>query len=285
MTTSESKGILSDVSETALLTLKARVVESDKKDPVITDAKGKELLDKLGPAIPPEMRDRLLKRKMRASLTSYIAIRARKYDDYTMEFLERNPEGIVVSLGCGFDTRYWRAVGEPGRYFELDLPSVIELKMKLMGDEIPYEMIGASVLDEEWLDRISSVRNDRVLFLAEGLVMYLKPDDVKDLLGRISGRFSKSEMVTEVVTEKYTRGMWKRIVERKMRRGGGTTAGSSYDFGVRTGKDLESMGKDIRVLEEWSYFEDEDIRPRILRVLGHLRMFSRSQWTVRLRIG
>ncbi|MGA1792599.1 MAG: class I SAM-dependent methyltransferase [Thermoplasmatota archaeon] len=268
-----------------MITLRSRVVESEKKDPVITDPKGKEILERARSILPAEIRDRLLRRRLRTSLTSYIALRARKYDRYTREFLERNPEGIVVSLGCGFDTRYWRAVNGPGKYFELDLPPVIDLKRKLLGNDAPYEMIGASVLDDEWIGRISSVRKDRVLFLAEGLLMYLKPGDVKGLIGKMSETFSASELVAEVVTEKYTKGMWKKIVEKKMKRGAGTSAGSSYFFGVETGKDLESFGSNIKLLEEWSYFEDRDIRPRIMKPLGKLKMFSRSQWTVRLSIG
>jgi len=276
---------MSDVSETALITLRSRVVESERNEPVITDPKGKELLDKVGSMLPDDMRDRLLKRKMRTSLSSHLALRARKYDSYTRQFLNNNPDGIVVSLGCGFDTRYWRVVNEPERYIEVDLPTVIGLKRKILGNDQPYEMIGASVLDDEWIERISSIRNDKMLFLAEGLLMYLKPEEVKGLLGKISETFSNSELVAEVMTEKYTKGIWRKIVERKLKRVAGTSAGSSYNFGVRTGKDLESFGSNIKLLEEWTYFEDRDIRPKILRLLGKFKRFSRSEWTVRRSIG
>ena len=40
-----------------------------------------------------------------------------------MEFLEEFPEGLVVSLGSGFDTRFWRLGGRDLKYMELDLES------------------------------------------------------------------------------------------------------------------------------------------------------------------
>lgn len=76
--------ILSDVSETAIITLRARTIESQKHNPVIRDDMSS------------------------ITLSRHIALRARKYDFYAKEFLAKHPGELVVGLGCGFDTRYWR---------------------------------------------------------------------------------------------------------------------------------------------------------------------------------
>ena len=47
---------LNAVSETALLTLKARVIEAEKQSPIIHDAKGREILDKISSHISTETR-------------------------------------------------------------------------------------------------------------------------------------------------------------------------------------------------------------------------------------
>ena len=70
-----------------------------------------------------------------------------------------------------------------------------------------------------------------------------------------------------------------------MRRSFGTEAGSSFDFGIRGPKDVESYGRGIRVVEEWSYFEDRDIRPRFLRLFRHVPFIARTLWTVKATIG
>jgi len=68
---------LNAVSETALLTLKARVIEAEKQSPVIHDAKGREILDKISSHVSTETQRRVLNRKLPSTLTSYLALRAR----------------------------------------------------------------------------------------------------------------------------------------------------------------------------------------------------------------
>ena len=139
------------------------------------------------------------------------------------------------------------------------------------------------MLQEDWIKRILSMQQEHVLFLAEGLFMYLPKDGVISLFKRLAKAFVKSEIVFEVVNEKYTKGLWKKIVASKMSTLG-TQAGSSYDFGVRDAKDIESHADNIKVVEEWSYFEDEDIKPTILRLFRNIKLFSRTQWTIRATI-
>jgi methyltransferase (TIGR00027 family) len=276
---------VNSVSETALLTLRSRVIESERKDPVITDPMARDILEGIDPLISGEVRERILKRKLRTAMTMYIALRSDIYDRYTKAFLEKYPDGLVINLGCGLDTRYWRAVNDPQRYIELDLPEMIDLKKEILGDRIPYEMIGCSVLEDEWIERIATRQSEKILFLAEGLLMYLPPDDVKSLIKKISEKFSRSQFVIEVVKEKYTRGLWKKMVERKMRRSAGSSAGSSFNFGVKNAKEIESYGNNIKVLEEWSYLEDGRVRPSILKFFGKFKTFTRSQWTIKGSIG
>ncbi len=276
--------IFSAVSETALITLKARVVESEKKEPVIEDAVAVECFNSLQSLLPNEISQRILARKLPLTLTRYIALRARKYDRYSQQFLSEYDDGLVVSLGCGFDTRYWRIFKEPWKYVEIDLPNVIEVKKKVLGDATTYTMIGCSVLEDDWIKGILSMQKQHVLFLAEGLFMYLPKDSVINLFRRLATSFSESEIIFEVVTEKYTKGLRKKIVESKLS-ARGTSAGSSYDYGIRSGKDIESYSDKIKIIEEWSYFEDEDIKPKIYKLLRNLKTFSRGQWTIKAKIG
>jgi methyltransferase (TIGR00027 family) len=277
--------ILKAVSETALITLRARVLEAEKEKPVIEDPIGLECLNRLQSLLPIETRSKILNRKLSSTLTRHIALRSRKYDSYARTFIEENPNGMVVNLGCGFDTRYWRVSANAWKYVEIDLPEVIEIKKKVLGDIANYEMIGCSVLEEAWIERILSVQKENVLFLAEGLFMYLPKNEVIGIFNKLSGSFSQSQVVFEVVNEKYTKGLWKKVVESKMKRSLGTKAGSSYEFGVGDAKDVESYGEKIKVVEEWSYFEDPDIKPTLLRLFRNFKFMSRTQWTIKATIG
>jgi O-methyltransferase involved in polyketide biosynthesis len=45
----------------------------------------------------------------------------RKYNDtYAQAFIAENRAGLVVSLGCGFDTRYWRVSENAWKYIEVE---------------------------------------------------------------------------------------------------------------------------------------------------------------------
>lgn len=277
--------ILSDVSETAIITLRARTIETQKHAPVIRDDVSLICLEKIRHLLPEETRMRLLDNRMSPTLSSYIALRARKYDSYVKEFLASYPDGLVISLGCGFDTRYWRVSDEAWKYIEVDLPNVIEAKKEILQDRMTYRTIEGSVLEDQWITDILAIQNQHILFLAEGLFMYLPQKQVEGLFKKLSGSFSHSGIVFETVNKKYTQGLWKKSVESKMKRSAGTTAGASYQFGLTSAKEIESFGKHIKVVEEWSYFEDADVAPKVLWHLRKLKFFTRTQWTIKATIG
>ena len=267
---------LTDVSKTAIVTLRSRVIESERSRHVITDPMARFCLDKIISMVPEEDNEQVLKRNLSPVLTLHLALRARKYDSLVNDYIAENPGCVVINLGCGFDTRYWRINNRECEYLDLDLPEVIELKKEILGEELKYELIGSSVLNTSWIDMVTAKRSQNVLLLAEGLFMYLEREDVINLLRVITRSFLRSQIILEVVEQKYTRGIWKRMAEMKMKRELGLEAGSSYNFGIKDARELETFAGGIRVISEWSYFEDPDIRPRILK---YMRL-PRTQWTV-----
>lgn len=276
--------IFSIVSETALITLKSRAVESSNKSKLIDDPKSCELVEKLSGLDLSDSQRRIIDTDPPRSLSSYAALRARKFDSYSIAFLLANPEGAVVSLGAGFDTRYWRIPVAKERYIEVDLPPVVEVKKELLGYELNYTIIGDSVLESSWMEQVAARQTDHILFLAEGLFMYLPEEQVIGVFKDLAKRFSRSEIVVEVVNKKYTKGFRKKMMESKMKRRGGSEAGSSFSYGMTAGKEIESYDSNYRLLEEWSYFEEEDVRPKMLRYLKNMKTFSRTLWTVRAAI-
>jgi methyltransferase (TIGR00027 family) len=271
---------LTEVSETALITLRSRVVESEKNPPLLKDPVGRELLDALMKELPGELSKRILSRKLSTILTLHIALRARKYDRLCREFLQEYPDGLIVNLGSGFDTRFWRLGGGDLNYLELDLPGVMEIKSKLLKERISFPTLMTSVLEEDWVPLVAKQQSEQVLFVAEGLFMYLPRDPVIRTLGRLGDAFHQSRLVMEVVAEKYTRGFRRKMVERKMRKGAGSTAGDYYQFGIREAAEVESFHPGFRVREEWTFFEDPDLKPAFLKVFRHSRALSKTQYTV-----
>lgn len=277
--------MLSSVSETAIYTLNARVKSYKNDEGLIVDSVGAKMYDRLVASMDEADKRRIGMKKLPASLQNYIVLRALKYDLAATEFLDTHPNGLIVSLGCGLDTRYWRIDLKPNQYIELDLPEMIAVKKELYGSDLPYRTIPQSVLDLSWIDEVEKVQNRNVLFLAEGLFMYLPELEVKNLFYEIASRFDQSDLMFEIVSKKYTRGLYKKMVERKMKRRLGSDAGSSFNYGVVDAAEVEAYHAKLKVIEEWSYIQDERVRPKVLKIFKNAKTFTRSQWTMTFKIG
>jgi methyltransferase (TIGR00027 family) len=267
---------LTNVSRTAITTLRSHALEAEKSRPLIRDPMARLLLTRLSSFASESERALLFDRKLSSTLTRFVAIRARKFDAIVDDFVREHPSCTVVNLGCGFDTRYWRIDHAGCEYIELDLPEVVALKREALKGEVPYELLGCSVLDPSWIEKLTRSGRRNFLLLAEGLFMYLPKRDVIALFREMAARFLDSRIAFEVVSDKYMRGLWKKVLVIKVKHELGFDAGSSMDFGVREAREIESYGAGLKVIDEWSFVEDPDTRPRIIKHLG----FSKSQWVV-----
>ena len=118
----------------------------------------------------------------------------------------------MINLGCGFDTRFWRIAHENCRFIEIDLPEVVALKREILKDHLAYELIGCSILDSTWIDQVSKNGSSHFLLLAEGLFSYLPEPDVKQLFQRLAQQFSHSQLILDIIPEKYMKGLWKLLI-------------------------------------------------------------------------
>jgi O-methyltransferase involved in polyketide biosynthesis len=244
---------LSDVSWTAIWTLICRVTQAERKNSIIHDPMGAICLENILASASQAERKRIGKwRKLMAGWGSIgarkIARRTVIIDDIVNEYIGRHPSCTVVSLGCGFDTRFWRIDSDSCRYIELDVPSSMELKKRLLKDHITYENIGCSVLDTRWIDTVTSNENDNVLLIAEGLFMYLPEPEAKRVLQEISRRFTRSQIVLDMVPRKFTRGIWRKLAARKFKFFLGLEA--SFVFGLRKARDIESYGSGFKLIDD-----------------------------------
>ena len=117
-----------------------------------------------------------------------ICQRAKKLDAATRAFLVEQPNGVVLHLGCGLDSRFWRVDNGQVEWYDLDMPPVIELRRQFYPDHARCHLIASSVTDLEWVDRVAAAGRP-VLVVAEGLLMYLGEADVRRLVLRYGKHF------------------------------------------------------------------------------------------------
>ncbi len=245
---------LSQVSRTAILTLICRAIEAEKNEPVFNDPMAVLCLERLM-SLASEEEKRWISREKRiyagiqAHDTKALARRAMAFDHAAKRFIDDNPQCTVINLACGFDTRFWRIENEKCDYIEIDLPGVIELKKEILKDRLGYEMMGSSVLDTSWIDKVTVSGNTGFLLLAEGLFMWFSPQEGTRLLKEMEERFYRSQIVLDMVPEKYTKGIWKFFLRLETKITWGLDE-VSWSWGIKNPHDIEVCGKGLKVIGE-----------------------------------
>ena len=241
---------LSEVSRTAILALTCRAVESEKDHPVFNDPMAVLCLERLLSISSEQEKKRVLRWKsmyagIQARDRKARAMTARSFDSIANLFISNHPGCTVINLACGFDTRYWRIDNKKCKYVELDLPEVIEVKREILKDHLAYELIGCSVLDTSWIDQVTSNGNSRFLLIAEALFYYLPKQDVTRLLAVIARRFDRSQLVLDMAPEKYTKGLWKKLISLESR---AWDINVSFVSGINDPREIESYGNNLKVI-------------------------------------
>lgn len=277
---------LSDVEETGLLTLYAKAMESRSSDPILKDEKAEEIARRLDPLLNQKdsaMARQLHERKIESRLVVHIALRSRKYDEYAIEFLESRPDGVVVNVGCGMDTRFFRIDNGRCRFFDLDLPDVISFKKKLVNETERYRMIGRSVLDLGWMDAVEKLGKPAI-FLAEGVFMYLPEDGVRKLVREMAEKFQDSELVCELTNRTWVDGFWGKLASLKMQRRTKIGIDASFQFGVSSASDLEAWHDGIELAEKWFYMDSGHPKLGWMRIFKNVQLMRDAQFTARYKL-
>jgi O-methyltransferase involved in polyketide biosynthesis len=127
-----------------------------------------------------------------------IAIRTEILDITTKSFMNKYPDSVIINLGCGLDTRFSRLDNGKILWYDLDLPEPIRIRRQFFHETDRYKMISRSVFDYSWMYDIET--DNHVLIIAEGLLMYFKENEVKNLINKLGDEFKMPEMLLEVTT-------------------------------------------------------------------------------------
>ena len=180
--------------ETYLPTVYGKALDNRSKNPILGDKFADEAIRKIDFDF-----DKIHVKGGEISLP----IRAKHFDEWTREFLAANPNSTVLHLGCGLDSRVFRI--DPSatvRWYDVDMPDVIEIRRKIYPDRHGYQLISSSVTDTHWLDQIPG--NCPVLVVAEGMVSYITEKEVVELFNRITEKFPHGDIIFDVYSSLMT---------------------------------------------------------------------------------
>lgn len=277
-----------NVSDTLLIPLYCRAKETRQKNPIVSDPKAVEIMDRLKPLLSGSDRPIhkiISKEKYNPKLVVSMALRTRYFDRQVKLFAEKYPDCTIINLGCGFDSRFLRVDNGKMIWFDLDLPEVIQLKKGYFDETDRYTMLGCSVLDEVWIEKVLPHINGKVMILAEGLFMYLDETKAKELIGRLRTNFPGSELVVEMARKYWVNKMNSAYLKWKFTHQLGFGEDAIFRFGIDSAFNIEILGNGIRLIEEWSYFDDHEKRLGWFNLLGRFDQIRKVQWTLHFKLG
>ena len=266
---------LNGVAETLLLTLYIRALESQRPDALLKDDVAVALFKN-----PNYDFARFSKIRIDEGDQLAVILRNREIDRQARDFIFHNPDAVVIHIGCGLDARFERVDNGLVKWFDLDLPEVIELRRRLIGGEGPrHRFLPYSAFDKTWLDLLSTYRQRPFLFLAEGVFQYFEESQIKSLFLTLRDRFPGAELVCDAFSPYI---VWANNLRFKV---SGTKLSARYHWGLKNGKDVESWGEGIRLLDEWRIFDHPEPRLPYPGWVRQIPMFAKAIGVFHYKLG
>ena len=179
---------LEGVEKTMLLTLFAKAKHSQKKNHKFYDSKAIEVISKVDYDFSIAEKD---KQMQLGTIARTIVL-----DKMVNDYINTHPECTIVNIASGMDTRFNRLDNGKINWYNVDLENSTQYRLKYIEDAKRVTTLAYSAMDSSWADKIK-IRND-VLFIVEGLTMYLNQKDVEDILNIIDSNFEKCTIFMEM---------------------------------------------------------------------------------------
>lgn len=258
---------LNSVSETLLLPLAYRAFESRRPDALIHDPKAAEII--------AQLRYDFSKLERQQFQQLNVGLRVREFDRAVRAFLEAHPDGVVVDMGCGLDTRFERVDNGRVTWFNLDFPEVMALREQFFAPNPRSHALACSVLDFSWMDKVAQ-RPGPYFFLSEAMFPYLVEAEVRQLTLALRERFPGAELMFDGMPALMTRVSRLHPALRQ-------TRAAHVRWASNDSRVLEMWGVG-RLLADWRYYEQDEPRLGLYGVFRYIP-FLRDFRLLHYRLG
>lgn len=232
---------LDGVPETLLIPLYVKARATKEKHEKVNDQKAVEIIDSIDYDFS----------KFNNSKMTYYGVLARTiiFDREMKKFIEENPNAIIISIGCGFDTRFTRMDNGQIDWYNLDVPEVIEYRKHFFNEENDrVHSIAKSAWDFSWTDEIINESGRPLLIFIEGVLMFFSKEQVQLLFNEITKRFSGCYWICEFMSKfSVDHSSWHDSVPK---------VGCSFQWGISRGEEIEEMCPSLKMKGYWNLADE-----------------------------
>jgi O-methyltransferase involved in polyketide biosynthesis len=258
---------LKPIEQTAFLTEYARALDSRWLRPILGDTLADEVVGKIDYDFAGL--------GLQTSVICQTALRAKMLDDRVRDFIEQHPDAVVVDLGAGLDSGFYRVDPPPSvDWYSVDLPGIISLRDEVLPANSRSHSVPVSLAEKVWPDTIPADRP--TILVADGLFAFLTEPVIVGIFRRITDHFRSGELAfndyggigwfSRLAIKLYPQKMFKDI-------------GSQWGYpGFKNAHHPETWNPRMRLVEETSltHAPEVDLFPTWLRIATRLTGKSKA---------
>ena len=226
------KNLLNGVEDTLYIPLAARIYASEKFPEFFYDEKALSLKQ----YIPTD--------SIENNTTEYFYMasvcRQQTIDRKIRGFLKENNRSNVVFLGAGLETAYNRIGNAESDFFQVDLPNVMDIRKKVLGNEDNEKLISGDMFTLDWIKEIDT--SQPTMIVVSGVYQYFAESKIIDMIKKMKSRIAKGELIFDATNSKGLE-----LANKYVRKTGNTDAQMYFsvdnpkDFADRTDTELMTV--------------------------------------------
>jgi O-methyltransferase involved in polyketide biosynthesis len=176
---------LTPIEQTAFVTEYARALDSRWPRPILGDALADEVVAKIDYDFAGL--------GLQVSVVCQSALRAKMLDDRIRDFIVRHSDAVVVDLGAGLDSGFYRVGPPPSvQWYNVDLPGIMALRDDALPADPHAHSVPVSLAEKHWPETIPADRP--TMLIADGLFAFLSEPVIVGIFRRITEHFRTGEL-------------------------------------------------------------------------------------------
>ena len=171
---------MNNVNKTLYIPLYGKAFVS-RKGIILKDTKAEEIWEK---------EEFPLKGKAKSKwLAYYMGMRSAVFDNWLKSQIKEKKEAVILHIGCGMDSRIERVGTQGHLWYDVDFPEVIQERKRYFQETDQYHMIESDARENTWIQELP--RDKKAIVVMEGVSMYFKPEELKQLLRNLRSQFEE----------------------------------------------------------------------------------------------
>ncbi|MEE3490513.1 MAG: hypothetical protein VZR10_06570 [Methanobrevibacter sp.] len=153
------------------------------------------------------------------------------------------------------DTRFNRLDNGRIRWYNVDLENSTNFRLKYLPDSDRVTTLAYSAMDENWAREIEA--NGDLLFIIEGLTMYLTEHENREILKIINDNFNSCTIFSEIMPP---------VSVENTKEVSGEETNSEFIWGLKKGIELLRLNRNFRWVKDVNLFDGVNVYKPVFRL-------------------